>query len=507
MEKQVVNSKIIEIASKNDITKTVTMMVHKNDSVNGNGLDFKQEYVEQFKNTLINKPVVAKYYEEYDDLGDHEPEFDDNGRIVKLNTIAIGTIYESWIDTYNSDDGETYNALYAKADLWNYKYPEIIACVERLYNEGSCDSSVEVEIHQYGENPLPHYRYSTDFTYLANCLLGSSVAPADSDAGVKAINQKEIASAIKNDLKRLEDNPQITDEEGVETMSTVEVFNKGKEVKYHGELEISSLKFEEVANQIYNKLNPINAKTDSRTYKYWIRDLYTDYVIAEEWDDYDTLWKIPYTIANDEVTLASEDQWQKGSLGFIPENSTELNQLIQEKESKVAELNSQLTTLKEELNTMSEQKTTEVAELETKIAELETKVTELSELVVSEKEAKTSIETELNTKVEELEGQITELSKYKEKVEKAEKDAKIAELNSKYSKLLSKETFASEETQKAIEACNVAELNSLVVQEIAKEKVEAEVEINSKDDVTVVASKSEDLLPTDKKSKWHSPSK
>ncbi|MGG4434598.1 hypothetical protein AAXE64_08550 [Priestia megaterium] len=504
---ETINSKIIEIASKDDITATVTMLVHKNDAVNGNGLDFKQEYVEQYKNTLVNKPVVAKYYEELDDLGDHEPEFDENGRIVRLNTIAIGTIFESWIDTYTSDDGQTYNALYAKADLWNYKYPEIITCVKRLYDEGNCDSSVEVEIHSYDGEPKPEYRAAKDYTYLANCLLSSTTLPADSDAGVTAINQKEIASAIKNDLKRLEDNPQILDEEGVEIMSTIEVFNKGKDIKYHGELEISSLKFEEVANQIYNKLNPINAKTDNRTYKYWIRDLYTDYVIAEEWDDYSVLWKIPYSIANDEVTLASEDQWQKGYLGFIPDNSTEINQLIEEKEAKVAELNSQLTTLKEELNTMSEQKVTEVAELETKVAELEAKVTELNGLLVSEKESKDAIQTELSTKVTELEGQITELSKYKDQVEQAAKDAKIAELNSKYSKLLSKETFASEEAKAAIEACNVAELNSLVVQEIAKEKAEVEVEVSSKDDVTVVASKSEDLLPTDKKSKWHSPSK
>lgn len=485
--KQSIKSSIIEISSKDNVTKEITMLVHKIDSVNGNGLDFKLDYVEKYKDSIINRPVVCRYYPLKDDLGDHEAVFDSNGNIIGLETIAIGTIKEAWIDDFEVDANTTVKALYTKADLWNYKYPEIVACVEKLVNSNNADSSVEVEIYAYEANASQEYRACSDYTYLSNCLLGSSVTPADSDAGVISVAQREIASAVNKDLQNL-NNEQKGDGEMSE--GTKEVFNKGYETKFHGELETSALKFSEVRSQFYNIVNPLNPASGNRTYNFYIRDMYTEYAIVEDWYDEKTLYKIPYSITNDQVVVSPSDQWQKGYLGFIPEGIV-VATLISDKEIEISNLQDQLTKTKEELASMEGQQNEAVVELETKISELEAKITELNAAIVSKEEEKLGLEsqiTELNSKVEEL-------APFKEAVEKAEKDVKVAELSSRYEKLLSQEMFKSEEVQAALTELNEVQLNEIVVSEIAKQK--ETVEVSSKEDksVTIVASKQEDLIP------------
>ncbi|MFO1442808.1 hypothetical protein KDN24_06215 [Bacillus sp. Bva_UNVM-123] len=105
--------------------------------------------------------------------------------------------------------------------------------------------------------------------------------------------------------------------------------------------------------------------------------------------------------------------------------------------------------------------------------------------------------TELNSEVETL-------KPFKEQVETAEKKAKVTELSSRYEKLLSEETFKSDEVQNAIQELNSQKLNEIVVSEVAKEKT---VEVSSTKDgaVTIVASKQDDLLPRDKHDYWTSP--
>lgn len=478
-DRQSLPSSIIEISSKDSVTKEVTMLIHKIDIANGNGLDFKEEYVEKFKDTLINKPVVAKYLPLSDDLGDHEPVFDTNGNIIRLETIAIGTIKDAWIEEF--DTSSNVKALYAKADLWNYKYPEIITCVEKLFTSNNADSSVEVEIYSYGENPTQEYRFATDYTYIGNCLLGSNVPPADSDAGVLSVSQKEIANAVKIDLQNIKN-----EKKGERELAEKEVFNKGYETNFHGSLETSTLKFSEVRSQVYNLLNPVDVKNGSRSYNYYIRDMYIDYVIVEDWHDEVTLYKIPYSISNEQVILSPTEQWQKGYLGFIPEGVE-----IAQKEIEINKLQDQLTNAKEELSKMDEKKTKEVSELESKITELEAKITELNSTIVSQEEIKSTLEgkiTELNSTVEDL-------NKYKEQSEATEKEAKLTELNSKYSKLIPEEVFKTEEVQNAIKELNSEKLNEIVVSEVAKQKLE--IASASDSDVIVVASKQDDLIKQD----------
>jgi len=486
---QTINTSIVEISQTIDSTaKEITMLVHKLNHVNANGLDFLKEYTETAMKTLINKPVVCRYYENIDDLGGHEQVVDPKtGKIVELNTIAIGTITEVWIDKISEDDDT--EALFAKATIWSYKYPKIFEVIERNFTDGICTSSVEVEISKYNDEASQEYRYPLNYVYLSNCLLGVSTPPADSDAGVLSVTDKEVAQAIKQDLEINKDM------KGVENMT--DTFNKGIEIRFHDGVEVNSLKLKDVGGQIYNILNPLNPTNNKRQYNYYIRDVYVDYVICESEYDYTELWKIPYSISNDQVVISSQDQWVKGQLGFIPEGVnldqlqiqvTELNNKLEELK-KEAELSMEKTV--EELQAELSTKETEIAEFKTKLEELESKVTELNETIVSQESTK----KELEGQVTELNSAIEELNKYKEQVETAEKEAKVAELSSRYEKLLSEETFKSERVQNAIQELNSTELNSVVVEEIAKEKTSVETASAKDETVTIVASKQEDLIP------------
>lgn len=491
---QVLNTSIIEISqAKIDSTaKEIIMLVHKLNHVNENGLDFLKEYTETAMKSLINKPVVCKYWENIDDLGGHEYVVDKKtGKIIELNTIPIGTITDVWIDKISEDDDT--EALFAKATLWSYKYPKIIEVIERNFKEGICTSSVEVEIYKYNDDASQDYRYGIEFTYLSNCLLGQAVTPADSDAGILGISDKEIAQAVKHDL---EINNELKGDEFV-----TEVFNKGIEINYY-DIEVSALKLSNVSTQIYNILNPLNPQNNSRQYNYYIRDVYVGYVICESERDYTELWKIPYAISNDQVVVSSQDEWVKGSIGFIPDGVN-----LDELQTQVVELNNKILKLQEEVQssmTIEElqaelsTKETEIAEFKSKVEELSQKVTELNETIVSQESTK----KELEEKVTELNSSIEELNQYKEQVETAEKEAKVKELNEKYSKLLSEETLKAETTQELISELKVTELNELVVNEIAKQKQEIEVSQKGDGDVVISSKQPEDLLPKDVVSKY-----
>lgn len=468
-EKLSIKPKIIELNNTNDIYMKLNICILSND-VNYNKAQFLDDFIDGVidnKETYIGIPfVVNREKLESADYENLSHELTDG----ELLTDQIGSFVDFW-----SEEIDDANCLMGSIKIMK-RFPKTCNAIIELYENGGLETSCEVLVNSYKEISEDGTR-QIHYNEGKNALFGSAIVTNGAESRAKATLL--VAEAYKQDMDDKEVN------------NVTEVFNKGYETKFHGQFEIASLKFSEVNNQIYNKLNPINAKSNGRQYNYYIRDLYTDYVIVEDWNgDYEDLYKIPYTIVNDEVIISANDQWQKGKLGFIPDNSLEVASLLSQKETELTEAQEQLKLAKEELETMSKDKSQEVLDLEVKVTELESKITELNELLVSEKESKSTLEgtvTELNSKIEEL-------TPFKEQVEKAHKDSQVAELNAKYSKLLSEETFKSERVQSAIVELNSVELNSVVVEEIAKEKDIVEVANKKDDSVTIVAAKQTDLI-------------
>lgn len=475
-----IKNKTFELNESNDIYMTLNFPILSND-VNYNNLQFTDDFINgivENKEKYIGIPLVVNREKlesaEYDKLG-HELK---NGQLL---TDQVGSHVDFWTE-------EIDGALCLMSSIRVMKrFPNVCNAIIELYDNGDLESSCEVLVSEYLEITEDKVR-KVHYNGGKNVYIGSAIVSEPAETRSRATLL--VAEAYKKDIEEKEGNCLLKN------------FNKGNNISYHGSLEINALKLEDVSNQIYNKLNPIDAKTGDRKYNFWIRDIFVEYTIVEDWDNYKELYKIPYSIVNDEVILAEKTQWQKGYLGFVPEG---LN--IDQLQLEMVELNTEITKLKEEVHShMNNEelqaelstKEVEIAEFITKVDDLEKKVKELSETIVSQESTK----KELEEKVTELNTAIEELSKYKEQVETAEKEAKVKEINEKYSKLLPEEVLNAETTQSLINELNVAELNELVVNEVAKQKNEIEVNQKGDSDVLISSKQPENLLPSDIVSKY-----
>lgn len=467
-EKISIKPKIMEMNNTNNIYMTLNICILSND-VNYNNAQFLDDFIDGVidnKETYIGIPfLVNRQKLESADYESLSHELKDG----ELLTDQIGSFVDFWKEEI--DDA---NCLMGSIKIMK-RFPNTCNAVVELHAEGLLETSCEVLISSYKEISDSGVR-QIHYAEGANALIGSAIVYQGAEKRAKPTLL--VAEAYKKD----------TQSEEVKTL-TEEKFNKGYDTKYHGQFEVASLKYDEIHNQIYNKLNPLNAKSNNRNHNYYIRDMFNDHVIIEDWHD-DSLYKVTYTITNDEVILPSQDEWQAGKLGFIPDNNVEVASLLSEKETELSELQTQLQNAKEELETMAKEKSQEVLDLEKEILDLKAKIKELSETVVSQEEAK----KELSEQVDGLTVTVTELEPFKLQVEKAEKDAKIAELSAKYSRILPDETFKSERVQGAIQNLNSVELNSVVFEEISKEKTVEVSSTKTDDTVTIVASKQEDLI-------------
>jgi len=478
-------SPIIEISNKNNTTREITMLVHTFET-NYNGLQFTEDYTNQFMNTLIDKPVVCEYYPVEDDLGDHAVYYSSDGE-VELRTIAIGTINQVWVGDHQTNN-ETKRALFAKAVVWSYKYPQIMSCIEKLFNSKQSSSSVEIEVYSYEEGATWVQRIPDDYSYLANCLLSSSVAPADPNAGVLNVFQREVAMAVNQDLKlhSVEGGQNVSEKNSEQNKEEKVVFNKGKEIKFHGKVENSELSYGDISNQIYNLINPIDPETEQRTYNYWIRELFQSYAIIEDWyNSEEDMYKVNYTITNDTVSIDPKEQWIAVELVYQPKGTD-----IQAELNKKMEEAIQLNTKVEELNNLVIFSKEGAVQLEQKIADLEAKIESMTQ--------------EHATKIAELEQEKTELSEYKTKWETHEKEVKVKEISDKYQKLISAECFKTEEVQNAIQALDESVLKDIVIKEVSEKMKSVETASAKPDDVTItVSTDGKDLLPSSKRDKLY----
>lgn len=464
----------MELQDTNDIYMKMNIAILSNE-VNFNNAQFTPDFIDgvienQEKYVgipfLVNREKIENG--EYDDLT-HEL----NTETGELGTDQIGSFVSFW-----KEEVDGANCLMGSIKIFK-RFKQTCEAITTLVANNTLETSCEVLINDYEEITEEGVR-KIHYNDGKNSLFGSSIVTNGAESRAKPTLL--IAEAYKKDIN--------SHQQGGDKV-TKEKYNNGIKVRYHGRKELFSMQIYDIEEDIYNKLNPVDVKNGGRDYNYYIYDLYNDKVII---GDGDNLFSAKYKVENSTVILDEKEDWVKGSFEFVPEGVT-VAELMEQNDSKIAELEKEVSELKEEKETMSKKKDLTVEELnekikglETEIFELKEKNTKLEETIVSQKEES----VKQDEKAQELNTKIKELAPFKEQVEKAETDAKIAELNDKFSKLLDEEAFKSEEVSKAINELDETALNSIVVAEIAKKKV---TETASKSgDVIIEASKKGDLL-------------
>ncbi|WP_431785795.1 coiled-coil domain-containing protein [Paenibacillus lactis] len=483
-DKVSLKSRALELNSQsNDVYMELTMCI-LTDKPNLNNLKFNENYIKGIvanKEKFIGIPLVVNRTKlESGFYSNLNHELDKSTNLLKTDTIG------SFVDFREEVDKDGTLMLMGDARIYK-RYPTVCESILELYESGDLEFSCEAMVYGYESIDEESGIRCVDYEYEGkiNSLFGSCIV--SDPAEIRSKPTLLIAEALKIDL-------------GESEMSIKEeIFNKNIEIKYHGKFELSSLKFSEVSNQIYNILNPINPRSHYRTYNYYIQDLYTDFVIVEDSDDYHLLYKIKYRIENDIVILDERENWVEGYKGFIPKG-VDIDQLLLENE-KLSQAASKAT---KELNSNHEKEKLlmeeEVQQLNEKIKALEAKVVELNETVVSKQEEING----LQEKHVELSNTIKELEPYKAKVEMAEKEQKMNALRTKYTKILSEETMKSEEVQTAISELNSVKLNEIAVSELVNKNHGTDQEQPS-GDVIVAASSQQDLLPQSAKERLYAP--
>lgn len=465
-------TKIMELSqNSNDIYMLLNMCILTN-QVNLNNAKFTDDFINgvvENKDTFIGIPLcVNKFKLEGGMYNSLSHEFDQ--KTGQLKTQVIGAYSDYW--TESDEDG----TLKLMGSVKVYKrYPKVCEAMIELYEANELEMSCEVLVNGYSSIDGSVRSIGYEYDGNVNFLIGSAIVADPAEVRSKATLL--IAEALEYDFKG-----------GEEVENKLEVFNKGNEIRFHGEFESASLKYEDVGNQIYNLLNPINPKTSERQYNYWASDLYTDYVIVEEWYDYKVLWKIGYKIENDIVVLDADDLWVKGYKGFIPDGVV-VSSILAENETLSAELNNKTTELNNQYKEEKQVTEEQIKELQEKVEAMEGKVTELEGTIVAQQEA---IQTHV-TKEAELASEIEGLTPFKEKYETAEREAKKAVLVEKFSKLLSEEVMKSEVVIASIESLDELSLNAVVVEHVSKELASKQQD-KKEETVIVIAGKQEDLI-------------
>lgn len=481
-----VKPKILSLNDTNDIYMLMNIAILSNE-VNYNNLRFTDDFIEgviENKDSYTGIPFLANKNKlengDYDSLT-HEL----NKTTGKLETDQIGSFVDFWEEEL---DGA--NCLMGSVKIFK-RFPETCMAIVDLYNEGELETSCEVLVSEYANTSQGSVK-DVHYNKGKNQLIGSAIVTEGAERRAKPTLL--VAEAYEKDL--------ATNFEGGDNLGKKEIYNNGIKVKYHKGTELASLTYYDIESEVYNKLNPVDVENGERSFYYYIYEIYNDKVIVMDEKDGD-LYSVGYEVDRKTVILDSEEDWVKGSYQFVPDE-VDLESLIESREEKVVELNKELNKVKGELEVMSKNKELELNEKEeemqatidelTKEKEaLEERIEELEATIVSEKEEK----TELEATIVDLEEQVEDLAVYKDKFETAEKESKIAELNAKYSKLVSEETFASEEMVQAIQELDESKLNAIVVSEIDAEKKKASVSVGSEGTISVNAVKQKDLIPKD----------
>jgi len=450
-------AEVVNIAEHTSYLELVSRVCFYNEpNLNGDMLPYDDTSLEKAQ-TLVNMPVQAKYRVNSDgtpSLGGHEMVKKRDGTI-EFKTQSIGTHTSVEIKNDNvlvNGSIKELPCLFASYRIWK-RYPNYIAAIKRLFDNGILYGSWEINTYQYlYDNGI---RKITDYEFIANCLLGETSYPSYGTSA-NAISMSEtnnenpqlmIAEALsqdlidendnkeenskmgkKNDTVVAEDVTQVTPKDTDSTNSITATENIKPEEQNKDTAEKEKPITDSAQLTSYDLRMKVNAACRAKIDKWcWVaymfpneKEVWCEYDGAESELDY---VRFTYEVGEDDSITVSEPEYVK--------------------------------------------LTVSIAEVNTKISELEKE----NQTVKAELDIKNDAITKASETIQNLNTQISELKPYKEQVEVAERkkieDQITAEKESLKAKLLKGNLFTAEEIadkkiQDLIEARDVSAINGLI---------------------------------------------
>lgn len=482
--KQPINiiAEVVNVAEHTSYLELVSRVCFYNEpNLNGDMLPYDDTSLSKAQ-TLVNMPVQAKYRVNPDgtpSLGGHEMVKKRDGTI-EFKTQSIGT--HTSVEIKNDNvlvDGSIKElpCLFASYRIWK-RYPNYVAAIKRLFNNGILYGSWEINTYQYlYDNGI---RKITDYEFIANCLLGETSYPSyGTSANAISMaqlndNQLMIAEALSQDLldeNNINDNdekeepllakkniPSAVDENTVVDVSEstpTEDITKDTTASTAEDKQEETPTTDSAQLTVWDLKTRVGEACRKKLGKWcWAsfmfpneKEVWCEYDGAESELDY---VKFTYEVADDDTVTVSEPEYVK------------LTVSIAEVNTKISELEKEIQTVKAELDIKNDA------------------ITKASETIQS-----------LNT-------QISELTPYKEQVEVAERkkieEQITAEKEALKKKLLKGNLFTEAEItekkiQDLIDARDVSAINSLIA-----DKFVASFDVDHKSDNTEAVSTAETVV-------------
>ncbi|MFI2856805.1 hypothetical protein ACH6EH_06665 [Paenibacillus sp. JSM ZJ436] len=395
----------------------VTFVVHDFE-LSGNGQVITKEIALENAHTLLNKPLVCKYYpalngnSSTDALGTHE-QFIGVDRYgnddLQMDTIPVGVITtEGYVL-----DIEGTEVLAVDGVLWRDRFEDVCGLLLEWYQRGvKIISSVEYYYKNYTHKDGVEY-IESPILYSGHCLLNSEQR-GDHKIVTPAYESSHLLSF--NDLKQF--NKLVAQALNQSSKEGVGMFKK-----------VCELSHDDIRSQLYGALN--DALSDEEYYDSWIVEVFDNRFIYHTWvQDVGTkFYEVAYTKTESEdkvnvdfankVEVIEERSWTKANI------NADIQQQLNESIEKIEALNSDLTSSNQKLETISQEKES-----------LLTQFNDASEKLVS-----------MNQLVEELQP-------YKEQVESEKLQQAINEqtefYSAKFNAVNAADKFASDEVQELI---------------------------------------------------------
>ena len=414
-------------------------------SFNANGLRITEELCSSynprtqkpFYDSLNGAPIVASF--KGDDLGGHEPEFDADGNIIRLNTEGIGTLFNTYIGTHLINNEEKYG-LWAEGYLW-LRFQNTLDVIEELFSvDGRVDTSCEVSLGGF-EFSEEGRTATKSILYFGHCLLGSRSQPAYADSGMYEFNL-QVAEAYQKDI-------QSPSEE-------IKIDNEGGKNMVKKQVEVNE---EKVTTEV-------------------VEDIKTTEIATEE-----IIEETKEEVAEDQnIDLATENE------KLLSENN-DLKEQLATKDTEISDLKSQIETLKSEISTKDESLKMTETEASEKIIKLGDSIEELKNQIsalIPIKEEYDKVQAELQAK---------EIAEKQESLRQYALNSKLIE-----EKELSENEDIKKMIEELNESGIKVLIADRIVEKV---KVETSTLETKTDDVIISSIKDKDLIPKSAKEKLY----